>query len=100
MRKIRLVIKREYLSRVRSKGFVLSTVGLPLFSVGIFAVTLGIANRKADHPLKISIMDNLGGFAPQILLELKEKLPDGEPRFQLVRAWDRPASEAKAHEEL
>jgi ABC-2 type transport system permease protein len=100
MRKIWLVVKREYLTRVRTKGFVLSTVGLPLFSVGIFAFTLAVANRKADHPLKISILDNLGGFAPQILLELKEKLPDGQPRFQLVRAWDRPASETAAHEEL
>ena len=92
MRKIWLVVKREYLTRVRTKGFILSTVGLPLFSVGIFAFTLALATRKADHPLKISILDNLGGLAPQILLGLKEKLPDGQPRFQVVRAWDRPAS--------
>ena len=37
MRKIWLVVKREYLTRVRTKGFILSTVGLPLFSVAIFA---------------------------------------------------------------
>jgi ABC-2 type transport system permease protein len=100
MRKIWLVVKREYLTRVRTKGFILSTVGLPLFSVGIFAFTLAMANRKADHPLKISILDNLGGLAPQILKGLDEKLPDGQPRFYLVRAWDRPASETTAHEEL
>jgi ABC-2 type transport system permease protein len=100
MRKIRLVIKREYLTRVRTKGFILSTVGFPLLSVGIFAITLALATRKADHPLKISIVDNLGGLSPQILLSLKEKLPDGQPRFQLVRAWDRPASATMAHEEL
>ncbi len=100
MRKIWLVIKREYLTRVRTKGFILSTVGLPLFSVGIFAIALALATRKADHPLRISIVDNLGGLAPQILLGLNEKLPDGQPRFQLVRAWDRPASETQAHEEL
>ena len=68
MRKIWLVIKREYLTRVRTKGFILSTVGLPLFSVGIFALSLGLATRKADHPLRISILDNLGGLAPQIAL--------------------------------
>ncbi len=100
MRKIWLVIKREYLTRVRTKGFILSTVGLPLFSVGIFAIALALATRNADHPLRISIVDNLGGLAPQILLGLNEKLPDGQPRFHLVRTWDRPAPEAKAHEEL
>lgn len=100
MRKIWLVFKREYLTRIRTKGFLISTVGLPLFSVGIFAFTLALANRKADHPLKISILDNLGGLAPQILLSLKEKLPDGQLRFQLIRAWDRPTSETRAHEEL
>ena len=100
MRKIWLVVKREYLTRVRTKGFILSTVGLPLFSVGIFAFSLAMATRKADHPLKISILDNLGGLAPQILLSLNEKLPDGQPRFQVVRAWDRPDSEASAYEEL
>ena len=100
MRKIWLVIKREYLTRVRTKGFILSTVGLPLLSIGIFAIALALASRKADHPLKISIVDNLGGLAPHILMGLKEKLPDGRPRFQLVSTWDRPASETLAHEEL
>jgi ABC-2 type transport system permease protein len=100
MRKIWLVVKREYLTRVRTKGFILSTVGLPLISVGIFAISLALATRKADHPLKISIVDNLGGLTPQILLGLKGKSPDDQPRFQLVRAWDRPASETMAHEEL
>jgi ABC-2 type transport system permease protein len=100
MRKIWLVIKREYMTRVRTKGFIFSTVGLPLFSIGIFALSLALATRKADHSLKISILDNLGGLSPQILKGLDEKLPDGRPRFQLVRAWDRPESETTAHEEL
>jgi ABC-2 type transport system permease protein len=100
MRKIWLVIKREYLTRVRTKGFILSTVGFPLFSVGIFALSFALATRKADHPLKFSILDNLGGLTPQILTGLTEKLPDGRPRFQLVRNWDRPASVAMAREEL
>ena len=100
MRKIWLVIKREYLTRVRSRGFILSTVGLPLFSVGIFAVTLALATRQTDHTLKISIVDNLGGLAPEIVAELQENLPDGQPLYQVVRTWDRPPSEKKVQEEL
>jgi ABC-2 type transport system permease protein len=100
MRKIWLIIKREYLTRVRTKGFLLSTVGLPLFSIGIFAFTMGLATRKADHPLRISILDSIGGLAPQIQRSLDEKLPDGRPRFQVVHVWDRPASANEAYEEL
>jgi ABC-2 type transport system permease protein len=100
MRKIWLVIKREYLTRVRTKVFILSTVGLPLFSIGIFAFTMALAERKSDRPVRISILDNLGGLAPQILLSLDEKLPNGQPRFQLLRTWDRPASAKEAYQEL
>ena len=100
MRKIWLVVKREYLTRVRTKGFILTTVGLPVFSMGLFAISIALVTRKADHPLRFSIVDNLGGLAPQILKGLKEKLPDGQLRYQMVRAWDRPAPETMAHEEL
>jgi ABC-2 type transport system permease protein len=100
MRKIWLVIKREYLTRVRTKGFIISTVALPLLSVGIFAFTLAMATRKADHPIRISILDNLGNLAPQIMLGLKDKLPDGRPLYRLVRTWDRPESATIAHQEL
>jgi ABC-type Na+ efflux pump permease subunit len=31
MRKLWLIIKREYVTRVRTKGFVIATVGVPLF---------------------------------------------------------------------
>jgi ABC-2 type transport system permease protein len=100
MRKIWLVIRREYLTRVRSRGFILATVGLPLFSVGIFAVSMALMTRKTDHALKISVLDNLGGLAPEIAAGLQEKLPNGQPLYQVVSTWDRPESEKKVQEEL
>ena len=50
MRKIWLVIKREYLTRVRTKGFILSTVGLPLFSAGDFCPLRGPGNPQSRPP--------------------------------------------------
>ena len=100
MRKIWLVIKREYLTRVRTKVFILSTVGLPLFSLGIFALTMGMAEHKTDEPFRISILDNLGGLADPIIHELTGKMPDGRPRFQLIQSWDRPASSDDPEREL
>ena len=100
MRKIWLVLKREYLTRVRSRGFILSTVGLPLFSIGIFAVTMGIMTRKTERTLNISILDNVGGMRAQIAASLGEKLPDGRPMYQIAESWERPPDEAKIREEL
>jgi len=100
MRKIWLVVKREYLTRVRTRGFILSTVGLPLFSIGVFAVSMTLMTRKADHTLEISIVDNLGGLAPQIATGLREKLPDGQPLYQIVESWDRPQDETRIREDL
>jgi ABC-2 type transport system permease protein len=100
MRKTWLVIKREYLTRVRSRGFILATVGLPLFSVGVFALAMALTTRKADHALKISILDNLGGLAPEIAAGLQEKLPNGQPLYQVVSTCDRPESEKKVQDEL
>jgi ABC-2 type transport system permease protein len=91
MRKIWLVIKREYLSRVRTKAFIFSTVGLPLFSIGVFAASLALATHTTDHTLRIAIVDNLGGLAPRIAARLKDRLPDGQPAYQVVRTWERPA---------
>lgn len=92
MHKIGLVIKREYLTRVRTKVFILSTVGLPLFSIGIFAITMALAEHKVDRPFRIAIVDNLGGLTIPIFEGLTEKMPDGQPRFQLISMWDRPSS--------
>lgn len=93
MRKLWLVVKREYVTRVRTRGFILSTVGVPLFSVGIFAVSLALATRASDRPLRIAIVDNAGGIAPQIMAGLSDKLPNGQGAFQLVNSWDRPQFE-------
>jgi ABC-2 type transport system permease protein len=49
MNKIWLIVKREYLVRVRSKSFVLSTILTPLFFVGLIAT---IAYFSANAPDK------------------------------------------------
>ena len=92
MRKIWLVLKREYLTRIRTKVFILSTVGLPLFSIGIFAFTMALAETKSDHPIRIAVIDNLGGMTTPLFDGLTEKLPDGQARFQIAGEWDQPAS--------
>jgi len=88
MRKVWLIFKREYLVRVRTKGFIVSTIGLPLLSVGVLLFTLLLATRQTNRTLRIAILDDAGGLAPPISAGLKEKLPNGQPLFQVVRILD------------
>ena len=99
MRKVWLVVKREYLTRVRTKGFIFTTIALPLFSVGMLILPTILATRESDHTLKIALLDN-ASFAKIIAAGLTEKLKNGQPFFQLVRTLEQPQSDQKARDEL
>lgn len=102
MRKVWLVVKREYLTRVRTKGFIISTIALPLFTIGLLLFPLFMAKRQAAQTLKLAILDQAGGFAAAVAERLDRKLPSGQPEAQVVRTLDkpRPEEEAKLREEL
>jgi ABC-2 type transport system permease protein len=59
MNKTWLIIKREYLSRVRKKTFILSTLLFPLLFVGIFAAVIFITIKNVSHE-KIAVVDPSG----------------------------------------
>src|SRR6266513_4133783 len=61
MNKIWLVIKREYLTRVRNKTFILSTILLPLFFIGFIAAS-AYFSIKSEERQKIAVEDNNGIF--------------------------------------
>ena len=61
MNKIWLVIKREYLTRVRNRTFILSTILLPLFFIGfIFASAYFSATSMEKQ--KVAVSDSNGIF--------------------------------------
>ena len=61
MNKIWLVIKREYLTRVRNKTFILSTILLPLFFIGFIAASAYFSISSSDKQ-KIAVEDDNGIF--------------------------------------
>jgi ABC-2 type transport system permease protein len=102
MRKLWLVVKREYLTRVRTKGFIISTIALPLLTMGVLLLPLLIVRRQADETVKIAILDEAGGLAAVIAQSLERKLPSGKPAFQVTRTVETPgpAENEKARQEL
>lgn len=100
MHKAWLIFKREYLTRVKTKGFIAATIVIPLFSIGVFGFSIFLAMRQTDHTMKIAILDESGGLAQGIQANLDGKLPNGQPAFDVVQAINQPASDEKTRQEL
>jgi len=58
MNKLFLIIKREYLSRVRKKSFIIMTLLTPLFMIGIFVVPTLLAYNNEEQSSFVIIDDN------------------------------------------
>ena len=59
MNKIWLIIKREYLTRVRKKTFLLTTILTPLLFAGVFGVVIYMTIKSITHE-KIAVVDPQG----------------------------------------
>ncbi|HEV2424008.1 MAG TPA: ABC transporter permease [Terriglobia bacterium] len=90
MHKLWLVIKREYLTRVRTKGFVITTIIVPVLTVGILVLQIVTATRQAGHTLRIAVLDEAGGLGSAVARDLSGRLPSGQPEFQVVQVLENP----------
>jgi ABC-2 type transport system permease protein len=61
MNKILLIIKREYITRVRNKTFILSTILIPVFFVALVGATAYFSRNNSEE-LKIGVYDESGLF--------------------------------------
>ena len=100
MHKLWLIIKREYVTRVKTKGFVIGTVIVPLIGIGFILLIVFLVSHQSRQSLRLVIVDNAGGLAPSVAAGLQTKMPDGTARFNVVNSIDRPASLAAAQDDL
>jgi len=100
MRKVWLIIKREYITRVKSKGFVFGTVAVPVLSVGIIGFSIFLATRLTDRTVRLAIIDNVGGLSNAVAAGLDAKLPNGKPEFEVAKSMVKPASEESVRKDL
>jgi ABC-2 type transport system permease protein len=77
MRNVFLIIRREYLERVRAKSFVLSTIVLPVFMalLMILPAKLESMKTKATHHIVVAA-------SPQVAALIKEQLEGAGPERQ------------------
>ena len=68
MKKVLLIIQREYLSRVKKKSFIVMTILVPAMFIGMFAL-IGYLSVKGDElgdKKKVEVVDESGRFANNI----------------------------------
>jgi len=100
MRKVWLIIKREYSTRIRTKGFVLGTIAVPIFSIGILVFSFFLATLLTDRTVRLAIIDNVGGLSNTVAAGLNVRLPNGKPEFEVVKTITQPQSQEPIRKEL
>jgi len=65
MNKILLIIQREYLTRVRNRTFILSTILTPLLFAALITTVTFISVKNVDHE-RIAVVDNTGSLKGNI----------------------------------
>jgi ABC-2 type transport system permease protein len=101
MSKLLTIIKREYLTRVKSKGFVIGTIIGPLVMSSFVLVPFLLGRYSGPDQYRIAVLDQTGDAALIERLEalLAPKQP-GQARYQLFREEVRPGDdpEPRRHE--
>lgn len=70
MSKISLIIKREYLTRIRKKSFIIMTILGPLLMGGLVAVSIYLAMQSQETTALVKVVDETG--------IIFEKLPESK----------------------
>lgn len=60
MSNVLAVLRREYLQRVRSKWFILTTLGLPLFMMAVIAIPVWLEIREERGDRTVAVADETG----------------------------------------
>jgi ABC-2 type transport system permease protein len=85
MNKFWIIFKREYLSRVKTKGFIIGTVLTPLF---ILLMTIGpglLMSLKSDNTKKIAVIDLSNIVYDEIVKTLADTTKSGKRIYEFSK---------------
>src|SRR5687768_10803429 len=100
--KIRIVARREYLQRFRSKGFWIGTVIFPVFMLAM-AILPSLLMMRSGTKQNVVVIDETGRVAPNMSAKRPQKASP-EPQEQMRMAepsfiYEAPQPDRKAQEE-
>jgi len=94
MRNLWLIVKREYLQRVRTKGFIISTLLMPALFAALFVVPIFLARMQTGEPKKVAVVDETDALYDALVRAVEEKADKERPQFLLSRVDPSPDGEA------
>lgn len=65
-RQIYLVLRREYMTRIKSKGFIAATILVPVGFVAMFGIGILISVWDSDITFEIGVIDQTEALAPSL----------------------------------
>jgi ABC-2 type transport system permease protein len=83
MNKISIIIKREYITRVRKKSFIIMTLLAPLLMGGLILFQVLAMTSKDKNFKKIAVVEDNGGVFTNIIPDLKDAKFDYIPGANL-----------------
>jgi ABC-2 type transport system permease protein len=86
MDKLKAIIKREYLTRVRSKGFIIGTILSPLLMSSFILIPILLGRSGGQDKYQIVALDQSGDalLFERLTLALAPTKP-GQPRYEILR---------------
>ncbi|MCI0692657.1 ABC transporter permease [candidate division KSB1 bacterium] len=85
MDKMWTVLRREYLSRVKTKGFIIGTITLPLFMLAMFVVPVLLVFLKTDESKDIVVVDQTGAVFDSLYAALDETNEAGKRLYNFIK---------------
>lgn len=95
MTRVYAVARREYLERVRSKAFLVSTILGPTLLAGFMLAPILLA-RQRGRPLRVAIVDASGALGSEVGRSLARRKAAGQERFVVEPAPAGPVDQARA----
>jgi ABC-2 type transport system permease protein len=90
------IVRREYLERVRSKAFIVSTVLGPALLVAFLLGPAMLMQYQRGKPLRLAVVDATGAMKGAVEQALGRRQVSGAPRFVLVPPTATGADAARA----
>ena len=84
-KKLIAVIKREYIVRLKTKGFIIGTFLFPLILFAIIAGSIVLSMKNIQEPKTIVIIDQTGVMYDEFVKQLSDTLSSGEPLYHFTR---------------
>jgi len=98
LRRIAAIIRREYLERIRTKAFWVSTLLVPLFMGAMMVIPAWLAERGGGE-FTVAVLDLSGRFAGPVKAEVDKRLSSSDEKLSIHLSIVDPGPDPEATRE-